>query len=262
VTNQEYHLRGELSCSNIKTLLKNPYEYAQGIRKEPTKAMDFGSCVHKLVLEPDDFNNEFAVCPKVDLRTKEGKEIKSHFDTMNIGKTILNEEDFANAKECADVVNAIAGNFFQNGLAEQSYFSEIDGIGVRCRPDYYIPDAGVVVDIKTTADASPDGFLKSIANFGYHIQAAFYTDVLLSLGEKVNRFCFVAVDTKAPNMAGVYVLDDAAIELGRAEYKRAFEIYRHLEEFDAPVYKDTKDFSVVQTLSLPSWVFYKKGVEL
>lgn len=262
MSNADYHARPELSASQIKTILKNPFEYINGSHKEPTKAMDFGSCVHKLVLEPLDFEKEFAVSPKYNLRTNEGKASYQSFIDANMGKTIIDEDTFMEAKMCADNVMRIAGNFFKNGVAENSYFSEIGGVGARCRPDYYIEDIGLVVDLKTTQDASPDGFIKSVANFGYYIQEPFYVDVLDSLNKPVNRFIFVAVETKPPYMVGIYELDYISRDHGRSEYMRAIEIYNRIDDFKAPVYKDTEDGEIIQTLTLPNYVFYKKGASL
>lgn len=259
MTNEEYHSRSEISCSQIKTILKNPYEFLAKIKKEATKNMDFGSCVHKLLLEPEDFEKEFAIIPSVDKRTKEGKDAYSAFIENSIGKTIIDINDYEKAKWCSQIAKTIAGTFFKNGKAEQSYFSELDGVAVRCRPDYYIEDKGIIVDVKTTQDASRDGFLKSIANFGYHIQAAFYIDTLRSIGLKADKFMFVAIETKEPFMIGLYELDDVSIEFGRAQYKKALELVNSgkINEFRAPLYKDQNDLTVVQTLTLPNYVYYQ-----
>ena len=39
-------------------------------------------------------------------------------------------------------------------------------------------DGLMVIDVKTTSDASPEGFGKSSWNLGYHVQAAFYRRVI------------------------------------------------------------------------------------
>lgn len=262
MTNAEYHARPELGCSSLKTILKNPYEFIAGIKREPTASMDFGSAVHKLILEAGDFDKEFAVMPKFDLRKTADKEAKEAFDTQNIGKIYLTQDIYENALQCAEIAKQIAGRFFKDGVAESSHFGEIDGVSVKCRPDYYIEELGIVVDVKTTQDASPDGFIRSVANFSYHIQDAFYTDVLRSQGKKVNKFLFVAIESKPPFMIGMYELDDVAKDFGRAEYKRAFDILKRIDDFKAPVYQDTQDGKVVQTLSLPNYVYYKQGASL
>ena len=263
MSNVDYHARPELSCSSVKTLLKNPYEFVAGIKKEPTISMDFGSAVLIMLLEPDDFDKEFAIMPKFDLRKTSDKEARVAFEAENQGKTYLTPEIYENALQCAEIGRQIAGRFFKDGIAEASFFSEIDGIGVRCRPDYYIESLGLVVDVKTTQDASPDGFIRSIASYGYHIQDAFYTDTLRSLNKPVNQFLFVAIETKPPYMVGLYTLDEVSRDFGRSEYQRGLNIYERLDEFDAPVYKDTLcPDTVVQTLTLPNYLYYKKGASI
>ena len=259
MTNEEYHSREEISCSQVKTILKCPYDFLARVKTEPSKSMDFGSCVHKLVLEPEDFDKEFAVAPDLDKRTKVGKELYEMFATKNEGKTILSVEEFDRAKWCSQIALEMAGKFFKNGKAEQSYFSELDGVPVRCRPDYYIEELGLIVDVKTSADSEKNAFSKSCANFGYHIQNAFYIDTMKSLGMKAEKFMFVVIETKYPFKIGLYVLDEASVELGRSQYKKALELISsgRIKEFDAPLHRDINDLTVVQTVTLPSYAYYQ-----
>lgn len=58
---------GQICPVNFKFLSENP--------PEETDALIFGRAFHKIVLEPEGFDYEFAVCPVCDRRTKEGKQI-------------------------------------------------------------------------------------------------------------------------------------------------------------------------------------------
>lgn len=260
ITNSAYHARPELGASQIKTILKNPYEYLFPKQKSGAQ-FSIGSAVHKLILEAHDFDKEFAVAPEVNKRTKEGKASFAAFEEAAAGKTVLSHDDHTLSKSCADSVlqHEEAKVFLSDGAAEMSFFGKINDVPVKCRPDYYRPDLGIVVDVKTTQDASPDGFIKDVANFGYYIQAAFYLDVLKSLGYPAHKFLFIVVEKKEPFMVGMYELDPVALDFGRDEYLRAFEIWRNIDHFATPIYKDTKDETVVQTLTLPSWVYYRKN---
>ena len=254
----EYHQMSELSSSQIRQLLKNPYEFLNPIVKS-SQTLDFGSAFHKIVLEPEDFSEEFAVCPTINRRTKKGKEEYDAFLCQNEGKIILSQEDFTKISQMKQSLMATpAKKLLQNGVAEMSFFSKLEGIGVRCRPDYYLEDRGIIIDLKTTTDASPDSFSKSCASFGYYIQASFYLDILKSLGYRANNFVFVVVSKVEPFMVGIYELDPIALDFGRSEYKRALEIYKNIDKYKTPIYKDTKSGDVVQTITLPNWVFYKK----
>ncbi|MDM5264770.1 PD-(D/E)XK nuclease-like domain-containing protein [Sulfurovum sp. XTW-4] len=261
IPNNDYHAdRSHLSASTIKTILKNPYEYLNPVEKSNDSLL-LGNVVHKLVLEPETFNEEFAVMPVCDRRTKAGKEIHANFIEESNGKECVTQEMYDQALEMSKAISEqkeIKELLLSNGLPERSIFSEIDGIKVKCRPDYYREDLGLIVDLKTTVDSSPDGFVRQVASYGYFIQAAFYLDVLKSVGLPANKFIFVAVSKTEPYMVGVYELTEQDIELGRDMYKKAFEIYRDIDSYKKPVYL-SQEKEIVQTLVLPNYVYYKLG---
>ncbi len=260
MTNTEYHAHSALGSSLVKTLLKNPYGYLHP-QEISGENLDIGSAIHKLTLEPHDFEKEFAVAPAVDRRTKAGKEAWAEFVDASVGKTVLAAKDYETAKGAADSVlsHPEAQFLLSDGVAESSHFADLDGIACKCRPDYYRERDGIVVDIKSTEDASPDGFAKAVANFGYYIQDPFYCDVMRASGKRVSRFIFIAVEKKPPYMVGIYELDHVARDFGRDEYRRAFRILREIDNYRRPLYVDTANGDVVQTIELPSYVFYKKN---
>ena len=57
--------RMEDSAEKFKYFLEHPVEQ--------TPAMAFGSACHKMILEPGDFSNEYAVAPEINRRTNAGK---------------------------------------------------------------------------------------------------------------------------------------------------------------------------------------------
>lgn len=262
MTNDEYHAHPALGSSNLKQILKNPYVFAMGLKQEQTQAMVIGSAVHKLVLEADDFYKEFAIMPDFNLRTNEGKNLKAMFEMDNVGKTVIKQSDYDLAVSCAGAVRKEAEQFLVGGVAEKAFFAELEGVQVKCKPDYYIESLGIVVDLKVVQDASPDGFVKQCANFGYYLQQALYTHVLRENGKEVNNFLFVAVEKDELNMVGMYELDYVAAEFGLGEARRAIEIYKNIEQYKQPVYKDTTDGQIIQTLTLPNWVYYAKGASI
>lgn len=260
MTNEEYHSRPELSASQIKQILTNPYLYASGFKQPQTDSMALGSAIHSLVLEPHKFSKEFAVMPDINLRTNEGKAAKVLFESQSGGKTVLKADQYETAQNASlSILRSKIAHLLQKGVVEESYFGELEDVPVRVRPDYFRADIGVVFDVKTTQDASPDGFTKTVANYYYYVQAAFYLKTLQSLGYKADRFVFVAVETKDPYMVGVYELAPEAIDFGWSEIQRAFEIYKDIEKYKEPIYRDTKDGSIIQTITLPSYVYYKNN---
>ncbi|MCD8212867.1 MAG: PD-(D/E)XK nuclease-like domain-containing protein [Campylobacter sp.] len=264
MTNKEYHARAEISKSDLDLLAKSPFhfKFKDEFEREESKALILGSAVHKLVLEPLDFEKEFIVEPQADKRTKAGREAYDEFLARLGDKTPLDSQTLQKAKEIAGKVNGAKQTalFLKDGLAEQSYFGQIEGVKVKCRPDFYNENLGLVVDLKTTSDASAAGFAKSVANFNYHIQAAFYSDILRQNGKTVNNFLFIAVETKKPYMVGFYELDNVAIEQGRESYLKLLELYKlclKRNEWWGYSKFDGQSINAVQTLSLPAWKFYE-----
>ena len=62
----------------------------------------------------------------------------------------------------------------------------------------------MVVDLKSTIDASARGFAKSVRTYGYAFQCAWYLEEgLQPNGEKPTEFIFLAVEKKAPYLTAV-----------------------------------------------------------
>jgi exodeoxyribonuclease VIII len=104
--------------------------------------------------------------------------------------------------------------------------------------------------------------MSSDGKFNYHIQVAFYSDVMKSLGMPVNKFLFIAVEKRSPHMVGFYELYHVAIEEGQRKYKEALDLYKKCKDDDnwwgyADYNKDTQQVSTIQTISLPTWKFYE-----
>ncbi len=144
------------------------------------------------------------------------------------------------------------------GKAEQSVYwiDEETGVLCRCRPDLWVSD--IILDLKTTEDARPSVFERSVEKFRYYVQAAFYMDGIaaaekqggLPEGLQVPKhFLFGALEKKAPYLNGVYMLDAEAVEIGRREYREDLNTYAHcLSTGEWPGYGDQ-----IQSISLPEW---------
>ena len=250
MNNHEYHAHPALSKSGLDRLNISPAHY-QAWLSEPrieTPAMKIGTAVHCAILETNRFMKDYAPLPEgLDRRTKAGKEMYAELESS--GKILLSADDWETCNRMRDSVLAhpAARELLSEGVAETSHFSELDGVPVKCRPDWL--SGGLVVDLKTTQDASSAGFAKSVANYRYTVQASYYSDILASLGHEVIAFLFVAVEKTAPCAVGVYELDDMSIEVGREQYQRNLDTYRRcIETGEWPAYSNG-----VEKISLPRW---------
>ncbi|MEY2748165.1 MAG: Synechococcus phage, partial [Cyanobacteriota bacterium] len=155
LTNAEYHARPEVSKSGLDMVRRSPLHFwnrylnPDRIIEPPTAAMTIGSALHTRVLEPHLFDDEYAVAPHCDRRTKEGKMIWADFEAEAAGKTLLKAEDALQIAAMADSLRRHpAARVLLNkaGKAEQSYFWTDDETGekCKCRPDFHTDDRRII----------------------------------------------------------------------------------------------------------------------
>lgn len=176
-------------------------------------------------------------------------------------KEVITEEELAKAEAIAAAVMAhpIAGKLFAkgSGVAELSCYwtDEKTGVLCRCRPDFWRND-DIVVDLKTTLNASLDGFTKSVNDWRYYVQGPFYQDGIKAAIEQSQSdrkppkaFLFVAVEKTAPYAVAIYRLDSESAEVGRREYRENLDTYAAcLGANSWPGYGDK-----IQSIGLPEW---------
>ena len=263
VPNDKYHASQGTSKSQLDQFAKSPAHYLASLstpRKE-TPAMRIGTLFHGLVLEPE--RVKIAVAPVCDKRTKDGKATWEAFCYENAGAEIVTAEEgeMLNGMVAAIRKHPAAAVLLSGpGVAEGSawWHDEMSGELCRCRPDFYRRDLGIIVDLKSTDDASPEGFARSIAKYGYHKQNAMYVDgVEAATGDVVKGFVFVVVEKTPPYCTAVCSLDMQGIELGRDQYKRLLlDLADCKRSGKWPGYSDR-----IEVISLPAWEVRKYAVD-
>lgn len=237
LSNEDYHSLPSISKSGLDLIRKAPalYKWRRDNPQPQTEAMRWGTLVHTAVLEPDTLAERVVVAPKFDRRTTQGKADAAAFEIENRGKDLITAEEMAELLATRDAVWAHPATSKALSMlreVETSIFwtDETSGIDCRCRPDGIMTN-GVILDLKTTKDARPDEFAKSIANYRYHVQAAFYGDgYKAAYGEEPKGFAFLAVEKDAPFLCALYVLDAKAVLRGRSEYQADLEVIRQCRE--------------------------------
>ncbi len=269
-------------CCNASTLKKlrlSPRHALDSILNPipPTPPMIVGSALHCALLEPQLFEDRFAL--KLDGRTKEGKKLNALAAERNI--TLLTGEQYGSVQGMADSVKAKNwyGLLFEGKGDNEASIVWIDRTtGLRCKArldrvtELSVENANaiglgadltgsqpwrggsVIVDIKKTQDASPDGFAKACARYGYHLQASHYLSGMSALAKRARRFLFVAVESSPPYESAVYELDGMSLEQGAQEVEDAMQLYRACKTAEVwPGYPES-----VQRLSLPRWAIKEK----
>lgn len=198
----------------------------------PTKAMDFGTAFHCAILEPIRFSEAYVGAPKVDRRTKEGKAAWAAFEAEHPNAIVLDMDDFTAVSRMRDAVwsHPVAKELLSGpGHNEVGIVFEHEPTGLLCKS--LIDRIGVfddwtwVLDAKSTADASRQGFRKSIKNYHYGAKAAFYLDGCNAVAPRTRRFAWIAVEKDAPYAVAIYEPDEEALRAGRIKYERWMRQY-------------------------------------
>lgn len=278
---EDYHGGPGLSSSSIKMAAKalrlhKAYESGE-IQKEDTEATIIGSAVHCAVLEPDKFDDIYAIIPN-DVKKPTSAQLTAKkpaqktidliawwddFNQENQGKLQIKESERDDALRIRDAVysHPEAKEYFFDYKTEVSGwyldqdFEHGEGTNMLCR---YRPDLrsnDYIVDLKTCVDASKSAFMKTIGNYGYHISAAHYLE-----GDRCimktshNTFVFIAVEKKPPYMVAVYQLSERDLDLGKWIRRESLNsIKKSREEKNWPGYNN----DITQMTELQPYHFYE-----
>jgi hypothetical protein len=225
ISHDEYHsIMDRISNSYLSRL--NDCPAAARVAQKETDAMRFGRALHCYCLDGiKAFDENIAIEPEVNKRTKDGQAIIAKFQAENSGKTIITKDEFQIIVSMYDSIkeHPIAAQLIGSGTNEVSIFwnDPFSGMPCKARPDIVPNDIhGILIDLKKTRDASRYGFQRSIVSFGYHRQAGFYLDGMRCVTEKqYDVFAFIAVEDKEPYRVEVYTLSPEFIDRGRTEYQ-------------------------------------------
>lgn len=231
----EYHKdTTHISKSGLDLIRKCPAKYyakymdSNAPKQKTSDALLFGDAYHTMILEPIKFKNDFVVMPP--MRGEGSVKMKQQFIENNAGKKIITAETFSKIRSMRDVLmdHPIAGSMIRSeGLIEKRFNWECRKTGVKCKikPDKLLTKKNYAIDLKTTEDASDDGFGRSARKFRYHVQGAFYTDGLIQNGFQIKAFIFIAQEKEYPYLINVQFLNNEGVEMGREEYIEDLETY-------------------------------------
>lgn len=259
----EYHGGPEFSSSAAKEILKTPAHYKHVYldgHREKKKAWDIGSAVHSKVLG---VGADTVTCPPELLAsngamsTKAAKEWRAEQEAD--GLIVVSEADQARIDAMTEAVlnHDLARAWFElPGHSEASMFATDPetGLRLRCRFDRLPDDPRAAIDLKTTLDASPDGFKKRAHDLKYHVSRAHYLHTAELAGHPRKEMVFIAVENTAPFLVAVYQFDQEQVERGQRQARRARQLLKqcqdnnqwpgyspHLEFLEAPAYAMYQD---------------------
>ena len=276
---QVYRDSEGMSHSESKNLRKSPYHYHEikhappQLLKPPSAQMMLGTLTHAAVLEPAEFDRRYLVGPEVNKNSNVWKEFVAA--CQDSGATPISQDQREQAFNMASSVLRLADfqPLLQACATEVSMWWHCPTTGVLCkaRPDLvkrYPPGIRVVdadpavaqlayergfamlADLKTTENANPREFARSVAAFSYHTQASWYCEgAAHALGVPVLSMLFVVVERDFPYVAASYTLDDNAMRVAADINQSARKLYLECSVANEwPAYQ-----SETTDIALPSW---------
>lgn len=178
-----------------------------GLIGKETPSTRFGSLVHTLVLEPDEFDKRYIMDPGPgpDFLTAKGKEATNHRNTTAYedwckehGLIVLTEDEKANADACASSVRnherameLMAGDEVQREVT--IVWRDRGDVLCKARIDILGDN---MADLKTTANVHE--FERAIGNWDYDFQACFYRRGIRILTGEEKEFAVIAAESEAP----------------------------------------------------------------
>ena len=241
---EEYQRFNCFSKSMVAPALKSGLHLDHYIHNDTrTKPKALGSLVDTLVLEPDQFDGRYVLQPatyetektsgrganKITETITKPWNLNSHTckaiaeEIAATGKEIVTEYDLNKATAIkADLMsNAEAALAITEGEKQVSFVWVDEDTGVKCKGRADLVNTGTIDDLKTTIDASPEGFRRAIGRFLYYVQAGVYTAAWLQLTGDAKEFRFICVETGDIPAVALYEMDSVSMVAGVLMFRRA-----------------------------------------
>jgi len=154
----------------------------------------------------------------------------------------------------------ILPELLRHSKREISFYTEIDGMKLKCRPDaiQFEENIGVnaIISIKSTSTEDLRGFYYNAAKLNYDLSEGMYQEVVSKVtGRDFNTTIMIMLQTVPPFGMAVMVWSGEDIEMGKYKFRSALQIAK--ESKDLGIYKGYEmyadnDFGIIDMI-LPSW---------
>ena len=195
--------------------------------EESEKKFDIGTAAHSVFLQGDNI----AVCLNFDdWKTKKARGARD--DARSNGLIPLLSEQYNNVLAMAEAGRKALKNSelaidIKDGDSEVTYVWKEGETYCRIRPDWISKDRTIVLDYKTTAQlADPEQFSKSVVNYGYDIQDAFYRRGVGAIEGIKPDFYFFVQEVDPPYLCSLIDIDLQFQDMGNQKVKRGLHLWK------------------------------------
>lgn len=242
-----------LSSTGVRTLVSagGPAKFV-GAEREHNDDFDIGTAAHTLLLGTGAGIHEV---DQTSWQTKIAKEEKAKARALGKIPLLTKQADRVRAMVKAALDQPEVAALLTGGVSEMTAYAMDPAAWVmlRARFDHVhidpVTKRVIAADYKTSKDASPRGFAKSAAEYGYHVQEAHYRRVLVELGYEVESFTFVAQEKTPPYLTCLHEFGPDDVAVGDRIVTAGIELWDHCRAAgEWPGYGNQTN-----RMHLPSW---------
>ena len=261
---QQYNEIPALRASFLKACSMGPYQGWKSLHmgEYSNEAMDFGTAVHMALLEPARFAESYCLVP-MDAPKPNSKPLEDYkkvtdkhiatakwwadFEARTKGKTVLDPKDAARLERikarCQEV--PAVRQALETFEKEKAYVWG-ESPKFKARLDLVDEANGVIIDIKTTRDASQRAFTQQALQNRYDIQFLHYARAL----QKPVSFYVIAIESDTGEVA-LYNFDEIIYsKFTQQRYEMALAIAQEVLQMKQCPPKYTAE---IVKLNLPEW---------
>ena len=247
---QDYHAHQAIGASTAKLALKSLQLFddaRRGIYTTPDRPhFQIGTLVHMMVLEPEKFERLVTCHGPVNESTGKmyGRDTIKFQRWLDDRPGVIVVEPWIYLM--LERIPREVKELLRGTVREQSFFTTLAGLPVKCRPDALAP--GLILDLKTCVDV--DRIERDIAKQSYWFTAAWYRAAMLQAAGQRHAHKFIFVEKSAPYRWRIVSLDAGYNMHGDDAVDRVLE--RIYNASASGNWADDDD--IVQMVGLPQWM--------
>lgn len=286
ITIEDYHQdKSWLSATGLKRAARSMSEYKYfldgGYDSETKAEFSFGNAFELALLSPKEFEQKvaimqteawraFALAEKPDLKnpalSKSYQDLKKDFEAKADAKGMykigdVGKHSFETIEKMMEscyrdkwIQELIKNIQYQNTLC---WIDPATQIQMKTRPDICKVNKNVLVNLKTTTDASPAKFSRDLADHDYPLQAIVEMEGAIRTGlmPQIDKYFWLLVEKEPPYNAVLYEFDRSDWESVKLAYGFLLNrIKRCTEENFWPGFTDRADNQYgILTARIPAW---------
>lgn len=236
-----------MSRGALMEFARCPIRWLRGIGSDETKSTEWGSLIDALVLQPDSFEEKYAICPatypveptKAEPRTEKPWHKSKYCDAWEAeqetkGKTCIKSSEHSEAKSAVfylladEKIGELIADSDKQVYVTADYHDAATSVvvPVKILIDCLPKSGNAIADLKTSESAEPSKWVRSVHTFDYDAQGAMQLDIYnAASGDERTDFLHIIQESYPPYQTGRRLLSVEFLELGRMKYRNALAKY-------------------------------------